>query len=170
MAPEKALGFIAVLLACCAIKAGCVAMSIWLDKAAPAFAARALHAYQARGLRSFLLGAVNGIALLILFGAMANGMAVFKLIGLLILFTLIAAAMTGYMIAYHDIGRRLRGERDWSSTRTILIGGLTAEAAFLAPVIGQIFSIGVLFRGLGAVISALLWRGSAVSASPGGPA
>ena len=161
MTPEKALGFMAMLLACLSVKAGCVAMSIWLDKVAPAFTARALNAYQKRGMRSFALGAVNGIVWVFLFVVAVNAqIKPLAMVGILVLLGTVVSVLFGYMIAYHDVGQRLRGDRDWSSTRTILFGGITTELAFFAPIIGQVFSLGVLFRGLGAVISALLSRGT----------
>ncbi|NUM54871.1 MAG: hypothetical protein HUU46_14590 [Candidatus Hydrogenedentes bacterium] len=160
MTPEKALGFMAALLGLLAVKAGCVAMSVWLDKSAPAFTARALNVYQTRGKRSFVLGVVNGLLLFFLFTALTNAqLKPLGVLGIVILLATAAAALTGYMIAYNDIGQRLRGERNWSATQTIIYGGITMEAAFMAPVIGQVFSIGVLFRGFGAVVSALLSRG-----------
>ncbi len=167
MDPQKALGFIAMLLAYLAVKAGCVAMSVWLDKAAPAFTARAVNAYQGRAMRCFVLGAVNGVVLAFLFVVLVNvKVKALGVLGILVLLATVAAVMTGYMIAYRDAGQRLRGESDWSATRTILLGGIMAELAFMAPIIGQVFSVGVLFRGLGAVISALLSRGANVSDQP----
>ena len=164
MDPQKALGFMAMLLACLAVKAGCVAMSVWFDKAAPAFTARAVYAYRTRGRRSFFLGAANGIVLALLFAVLVGShVKALAPVGMLVLLTTAAAAMTGYMIAYHDVGQRLRGDSNWPAVRTIVLGGITAEVAFMTPVIGQIFSIGVLFRGLGAVVSALLSRGATQS-------
>ena len=164
MPPEKALGLIASLLVYLVVKAGCVAMSIWLDNAAPAFTARALNAYQTRGPRCFALGVVNGTVLVFLFIVLVNAQVkLLAMIGILILLATVASAMAGYMTAYHDVGLRLRGDRDWSSTRTILFGGITAEVAFMTPVLGQVFSIGVLFRGLGAVVSAMLSRNAKLS-------
>lgn len=159
MTPEGSLGFIATVIAWLAVKAGGVAMAVWLDTAAPAFTARALHAYQARGKRCFALGVVNGAVLTLLFAVFVNAqIKPLGLVGIVILFATIAAALVGYMLAYHDLGQRLRGGRDWSAQRTLVFGGITSELAFMTPVIGQVFSIGVLFRGLGAVISAALSR------------
>ena len=170
MAAERALSLMAFVIASVAVKAGCIAMSIWLDKAAPAFTARAVNAYQARGLRCFLQGLANGVVLFLLFvvSVKAN-IKPFAALGVLLGFATIGAVITGYLIAYHDVGRRIRGERDWSATQTILFGGMTAEAAFFAPILGQLFSLGVLFRGLGAVISALLSRDMTDSSQPGAP-
>jgi len=103
---------------------------------------------------------VNALAVLflcaVLFGTQLEPLG---LLGLALLLSLAALAMVGYSLSYHDLGRQLRDERAWTPARTILLGGIAAEAAFMAPVIGQVFSIGVLFRGLGAVVSAMLWRG-----------
>lgn len=165
MQPEKALGFMAFLLGCLTVKAACVAMSVWLDVSAPAFTDRALAAYQSRGKRCFVLGAMNGIILVFLFVVLVNTQVkALALVGILILLLTIALVLTGYMVAYHDFGSRLRGERDWSAMRATILGGTVAELMFLTPVVGQIFSLGVLFRGLGAVVTALLSRGSARSA------
>lgn len=166
MQPEKALGFMAFLLGCLTVKAACIAMSVWLDVSAPAFTARALNAYQSRGKRCFILGAVNGIILVFLFIVLVNTqIKALALVGFLILLLTIALVLTGYMVAYHDFGARLRADRDWSAMRSAIIGGVTAELAFLTPVVGQVFSLGVLFRGLGAVVIAMLSRGSAASGS-----
>lgn len=164
MQPEKALGFMAFLLGCLTVKAACIALSVWLDVSAPAFTARALNAYQTRGKRSFVLGAINGLILLFLFIVLVNTqIKPLALLGILILFMLIALVLTGYAVAYHDFGSRLRGDRDWSAMRATITGGAVAELMFLTPVVGQIFSLGVLFRGLGAVVTALLSRGPAQS-------
>ncbi|MCC6155533.1 MAG: hypothetical protein IT367_17320 [Candidatus Hydrogenedentes bacterium] len=161
MQPEKALGFMAFLLGCLTVKAACIAMSVWLDVSAPAFTDRALTAYQSRGKRSFILGAINGLILLFLFIVLVNTqIKPLALLGILILFILIALVLTGYAVAYHDFGSRLRGDRDWSAMRATILGGTVAELMFLTPVVGQIFSLGVLFRGLGAVVTALLSRGA----------
>ena len=159
MIAERALGILAGILACSVIKAGCVAFGIWCNAAAPNFIARALATYQQRGKWSFVLGVVNAAALFLMFVILANlKIKVLGMLGVLLLAALICLALTGCSLAYHDLGQRIRGENNWSSARTILLGGITAEAAFLAPVIGQLFSIAVLFRGLGAVVSALLRR------------
>lgn len=159
MTPEKSLGVIAALLVVLAVKAACIAMALWLETAAPAFMTRARHAYQARGKRCFVLGVINGVLLFVLFAVFVNAqIKPLGLLGVVILAGTVAAALTGYMLAYRDLGERLRGERGWSAQRTTVIGGLVAEVAFLTPVFGQIFSIGVLFRGLGATISAVLSR------------
>ena len=162
MQPEKALSFMAFLLGCLTVKAACIALSVWLDVAAPAFTDRALNAYQSRGKRSFVLGAINGLILLFLFIVLVNTqIKPLALLGILILFILIALVLTGYTIAYHDFGSRLRGDRDWTPMRATITGGAIAELMFLTPVLGQVLSLGVLFRGLGAVVTALLSRGSA---------
>jgi len=159
MTPEKSLGVVAGLLAWLAVKAACIAMAVWLDNAAPAFTARALNAYRTRGMRCFVLGVVNGVALMFLFAVFVNAQVkALGLVGIVILFVTVTAALVGYMLAYHDLGQRLRGDGAWSAQRAIAIGGAVSELAFMAPVLGQVFSIGVLFRGLGAVISAILSR------------
>ena len=42
--------------------------------------------------------------------------------------------------------------------RDTLIGGLVIESAFYVPIVGQIFSLGFLFRGLGALLLTLITR------------
>jgi len=168
---ERSLGILAGLLIWIAIKIASVAMAVWLEYAMPAFMARALHAYRSQSKRSFALGVGNGIMLFILFAVFVNAkIEPLGVLGIIILAATFCAVMLGYTLEYRNFGDRLRGQRDWSAVRTILIGGLITEAAFVTPLIGQVFSLGVLFRGLGAVIGALLsGRGAGVTSSGDNP-
>jgi hypothetical protein len=156
---QRAIVFLVVAVVYLAAKTGCVAMAIWMHAAVPDFISRALMAYNTRAKRCFALGVVNALVVVflcaVLFGSEIEPLG---LVGLALLLTLAAFSMIGYSLSYHELGRYLREERAWSPARTIVLGGIAAEAAFMAPVIGQVFSVGVLFRGLGAVVSALLSR------------
>lgn len=153
---QRALGFIVAVIFYLLFKAGSVAMGVWLAQAAPAFTARAVNAYQTRGKWCFFLGLVNAAVFIILAGILLNAkLEPLKLPGVVLLFALVGLVTTGYTLSYHDLGQRLRGD---VSPRATLIGGLAAETAFMAPVLGQLFSIAVLFRGLGAVVSAMMGR------------
>ena len=62
-----------------------------------------------------------------------------------------------YTVVYHEFGSKLLEESDASSEfKATLYGGLVAEAAFLAPVFGQLYSIALFARSLGAVTMVIL--------------
>lgn len=139
-------------------KAGCVAMSLWLYARSPEFGVRALSRYENHGRRCVIVGFVNGFVGLILAVLMVKSQ-VLALPGLLLLLLLGYAGVYAYGVVYRHLGLRLRNasERVGHVTpRVHCQGGLAAEAAFCVPILGQILALFALFKGLGAVILALL--------------
>jgi len=108
----------------------------------------------------------------VLFGLLLVSTEVLALFGLALLLALGTMMVVGYGIAYRSLGLRLAmdpaAEKPLHST---LCGGAVAESAFCVPVIGQLLSLGVLFRGLGAVVITVLTRQSKVQETePAAPA
>ncbi|MBI4556276.1 MAG: hypothetical protein HY706_01715 [Candidatus Hydrogenedentes bacterium] len=163
--PEKALALVALLALGLAVKTGFVGMSMWLNLAFPDFIQRALNGYRTRPRRSFFLGTVNGVALVFL-GLILFATKVLGLLGLLVWAGLVALIVAAFSVGYCDLGLRLQGRTSAQvGATTLLIGGAAAEAAFLAPVLGQVFALIVMLRGLGAVVSALLARRAPLATS-----
>jgi hypothetical protein len=157
MEPNKALGFATLLILVFTVKIGCIGLALWFEATYPAARDRMLTVYQTRRRKCIITGAVNAILgiLLILFLFATK---VLALPGILLLGALITLIVLGYGIAYRDFGARLAPPNPEATPRTTLLGGLTLEAAFLAPVFGQLLALTILARGLGAVIIALLAR------------
>jgi hypothetical protein len=153
---SAALGLLALLALALAVKAGFVAAAVWFDSTFPQAARRMLTAYQERGKRCFLVGLVNAVVVLILVPILIRT-EILALLGLLLFGCLVVFIVVGYGIGYRDWGQRLEAASD-SRIRQIVLGGLVAECAFLAPILGQLLSLGMLFKGLGAVVIALLAR------------
>lgn len=159
---NRALVVVALLLVLLVTKAGSIAVAIWVDSTWPAFAARIQRAYAKRARRCVIVGFVNGMTALLIALAFLN-MKGLELLGLVLLGCLVCAAILGYGAAYFHLGRRLVTSPDLApGWKLLLVGGLAAEAAFMAPVIGQAFSVGVFFRGIGAVLRACISREPAV--------
>lgn len=153
------LGVIAFLAALAAVKIGCVGIALWHHLAAPRRTARIAGLYVDRPKRCLLVGLINLLVLAFLTLVLLNTVPL-RLIGLLLLALLIALATLAYGPAYHLAARRLLPGADEPLTcRDLLHGALAAEAAYLAPAIGQALSLATLVRGAGAVILAHLGGG-----------
>ena len=155
---EGPVTLIALLSLLLAAKTGFVGAAIWFDRCYPALSGRMLKTYQTRSRRCFFVGLINVlggmflVVILLQLGPLA-------LLGLALGIALIAFAVIGYGVAYHDLGLRFTdGGRFSSETVCILRGGLVAETTFMAPILGQILSLIYLFRGSGAVTLTLLSR------------
>lgn len=156
--PYRSLAIIALLCTGLALKVGFVGMAVWLNLTFPNFMQRAFDAYQTRVRRCVLLGTLNFIAIIVV-GLILLKTKVLGLVGLVVLAMLMSMIVAGYAVAYRDIGMRLgESSASKSNARLVLLGGIAAEAAFLAPILGQVFSLAVLFRGLGAVVISVLSR------------
>ncbi len=83
--------------------------------------------------------------------------------GLLLLLSYLWLALLSYTVVYREIGSDLF--EDLGANRELkvtLYGGIVAEAAFLTPVLGQLCSIVLFIRSLGAVTLAILGHRRAV--------
>ncbi|MBI2425399.1 MAG: hypothetical protein HYV27_21415 [Candidatus Hydrogenedentes bacterium] len=141
-----------------AYKAATIALAIWYELAYPGFCARVHGLYTARKRLSLVVGLVNSIFFFIIVGVLfsveGGGLAIpgFTVIGIYA-----ALSVAAYGAAYRDLGQRLdAGELEFAPVRALIRGGILVEIAFLVPLYGQAMSLYTLFRGLGAVIIALL--------------
>ncbi|MBI2432983.1 MAG: hypothetical protein HYV26_08940 [Candidatus Hydrogenedentes bacterium] len=157
MEPARVLAIVPFLIMTLWGKAGSVALVIWADALWPSRAERVHSLYARHPRRCVLTGLVNA-TLMVFIGIALISTKVLGLLGLLVLGLLIVLIVLGYGCAYESFGRHIAAATPMPRWKMLLCGGLLAELAFLAPVIGQLFSLGVLFRGLGAVILALLGR------------
>jgi hypothetical protein len=143
-----------------AIKAGFIGMAILIQHAMPEFIARAGEQYQRKPRRfASLLGLINGVGIpfvaILLISTEALALA-----GLLLLVFYLWLALLSYTVMYRSIGSKLFD--DFGPNREVkvtLYGGLIAEAAFFTPVLGQVCSLVLFVRGLGAVTISILGRG-----------
>ena len=149
-------GLFTLLVVLLAVKAGCIAVNMWYVLARPAAVAHLYRIYQERPKRCFIVGFINAVfgIFLILVLLTAN---VLALLGILLLLWLVSMTIVGYGAAYYNLGRRFWPDDDAASPVQIMLrGGIACETAFLTPGLGQLLSIYVLCRGLGAVILARL--------------
>lgn len=151
----QALGLIFALIVWVAARSFSFAFILWFEAYYPAVAARVQTAYTDRGRRSVFIGLFNFIAWLLVAGLLLQTQ-VLALFGMAVLAALVAASIIGFAPAYRELGQRLTGHADRSEQRNVVYGFLCLEAAFLTPLVGQILLVGVLVRGLGAVISTML--------------
>lgn len=152
----KAVATLGTLCALIAVKAGFIGMAVWLHVQWPRACERVLEAYQTRGKRCFWVGFINMLAGLFVAALMiASG--VLAPLGLLLAVSLLALATMGYAAVYYNLGLRLQAvDGPQSQTRAMALGGVIMELACLVPILGQILSAGILFRGAGASVLALM--------------
>ncbi len=137
-------------------KAGLVGIAVWFEATYPMMNARILRLTRQRPWKCGLLGLLNVFigALLVLFLLATR---VLGLLGIALFLCIMAIGLMGYAAAYLGIGRRIAGEdATVSGPRAVLLGGVTAEAAFMFPFVGQLAALAVFFRGFGAACLALL--------------
>lgn len=159
MEPNGILAILLCLSLLIAIKVGFVGMSILIQHAKPEFIERASEHYRKKPRwRVIFVGLVNGVAIPLV-SVLLISTQVLTLFGLLLLVAYLWLALLGYTVVYRDIGSRLFGDLEGNRELKItLYGGILAEAAFLAPVLGQLYSIALFIRSLGAVTLAILGR------------
>jgi len=163
---HKALGLAALFSLILLGKIGCIGLALWFEATYPAARGRMLENYRLRRRKCIVTGTVNAIlgTVLIMFLFATK---VLALVGLLLLGALVSAMAVGYGLAYRDLGVKLDGGGEKAPYRITLLGGLVLEAAYLAPVAGQILALIAAVRGLGAVIIALMTRNGAKAESRG---
>ena len=153
-----ALAITAALLVWVLLKVGFIGMAVWFEVSYPQASKRMAGLYRDNGKKCILVGLVNlvaGIALVLLLLATK----VLGLLGLLLFAVLVALCTIGYAVAYLNLGLRLgMNGADTSPARAIIKGGVAAESAFMVPILGQLLSLGMLLRGLGAVALEILGR------------
>ncbi len=147
------LALLALLLAA---KAGRTGFCLWLGATYPAATQRIAEAYETRGRRCVIVGLCNLLGGLLL-AALLFATEILGLAGIFILLALLVLILHGYAAAYLNLGRRLTlDNQSFSNSRTMLLGGLAGEAAFLFPILGTLLEIGIGLRGLGAA-ALILW-------------
>lgn len=156
MEPSAVLVLLYLLVA---LKAGFIGMSLMIQHRFSSFIGRASGHYQ-DGTRKwvFFVGLFNGIAIpFVALLLISSG--VLALLGLLLLLIYLWLALMSYAVVYREIGATLFEVTETNrELKRTLYGGLVAEAAFFTPVLGQLFSLTLFVRGLGAIVITLLSR------------
>ena len=149
------LGILALGFVCLLRKAGFVGMAVWFHSAHPRISEEMTGAFETRRWKCFILGLINAFGGLLLIIILLKT-EVLALIGLLLFVILLTLAVLGFGAVYQSLGLRLAPPSPADTrTKAIVIGGVAAESAFLVPVVGQLFALWVMFRGLGAIAIAL---------------
>ncbi len=141
-------------------KTGFIGMAVLIQHAMPDFIERAGEHYQKKPRRLVpLLGFINGVAIPFI-AILLISTEVLALPGLLLLVFYLWLARLSYTVMYRALGSELFD--DFGPNREVkmtLYGGMIAEAAFFTPVLGQVCSLMLFVRGLGAVTMSILgWR------------
>ncbi len=157
MEPTGLLVILLCLWLLLALKAGFIGMSLLIQHAMPDFIERASEHYRKKPRwRINLLGIANGVGVPFISLLLVN-MGILALPGILLLLGYLWMAFLAYTVVYHEFGSKLFEESaERSEFKATLYGGLVAEAAFLAPVFGQLYSIALFARSLGAVTMVIL--------------
>jgi hypothetical protein len=159
MEPNELLGLLVFAALLCVMKTGFVGMALLIQNAMPDFVERASEVYGRKPYRwVLLLGLVNGFAIPFI-AILLISSEVLALPGLLLLLTYLWLALLSYTVIYREIGGRLFGEFESNhEVKTVAYGGLVAEAAFFTPVLGQLYSLFLFVKSLGAVMVVVLTR------------
>jgi len=166
-----ALVLLVALVALVLVKAGFIGGGVWFTLLFPRLSGAALELYRERGKKCFFLGLLYVLvgALVAILLVATQALAIF---GFALMLLLGAMVVAGYGVGYCSAGQRLAGPETVAqrpAPKTCFMGGLLAEATFLVPVLGQILSLGVLCRGVGAVgLAMLALRGGARSVQESG--
>ena len=156
---NAALFIIMLVFIWMAVKTGCIGLGLYLPLRYPVAHQRMLLLYQTRPHWCFFIGLLNSIVAFLVFAVLAKvpGPA---LIGVFLLAALIATGAAGYSLAYRDFAERLQTQSP-EAQPSPLHAPLLLEAAYMAPIAGQILSILTFFRGIGAIHLSLLSRRAA---------
>ena len=162
MEPVGILVIMLCLLLFFVIKLSFIGMAILIQHARPDFIKRAHEQYTKtkKGTRLLIivLGLLNGVAIPFI-ALLLISTEVLALPGLLVLLVYLWMALLSYTVIYRSIGLKVLEDTDSNSEfRITLIGGLIAEAAFFTPVLGQLYSIALFIRSLGAIVLTVMKR------------
>ena len=152
--PGTPLMILALLSVLLAVKLGYIGAALWLHTGFPEAAARMRTAYRNSGRRCFVVGLINLSILIFITLVMLNHEPV-ALLGLILAGVVVSLTVVGYSLAYAEWGDRIAGNGDIPPWKRVLLGGVASEMVFLAPVLGQVLSLGVWCRGFGAVMLTL---------------
>lgn len=159
MEPKALLGILLWMLIFCIIKLGFIGMSILIQHRFSDLIERAGVLYDEKPRKLMVvLGVINGLGIPFV-AILLISTEVLALPGLVVLLAYLGFALLSYTVIYRSIGAKIFDTHDThAEVKRTLYGGLVAEAAFFTPVLGQLYSIGLFFRGLGAIILAMLNR------------
>lgn len=159
MEPAGILGILLWIAIFVVVKIGFVGMAILIQHSKALFVERASHRYESISkLQTIILGLVNGVGIPFV-AILLISTEVLAIFGLALLVFYIWLALLSYTVVYRSIGVKLFGEfNNHSDLKTTLIGGVIAESAFFAPIVGQLYSLWLFMRGLSSVILAILVR------------
>lgn len=154
------------LVAWVMIKAGFIAFAVWFEANHPEATQEMVDLYRDKGGKCALVGVIDLVAGLILV-LLLLATEVLGILGVLLFVALVALAAIGYAVAYLNFGQRLaaNGAVD-SQTRAMVRGGVAAETAFLVPILGQLLSLGMLLRGMGAAALVIIAHRRAHTPAP----
>lgn len=155
-------GILTVILWLCLyvfMKIAFIGMAILIQHAMPDFIGRASERYEKKpGRLMVVLGFMNGVAIPFI-SILLISTQVLALPGLLLLAFYLCLALLGYTVVYRNIGSKIFEEFDSNREfKVTLYGGMVAEAAFFTPVLGQVYSLLLFVRSLGAITMVLLSR------------
>ncbi|PCJ65437.1 MAG: hypothetical protein COA73_02455 [Candidatus Hydrogenedentota bacterium] len=142
-----------------AIKLGFIGTALLIQHRMPGFIKRVSERYRTKPNRlMLLLGLINSIAIPFI-AVLLISTEVLALPGILLLLLYLWLALVCYTVVYREIGSNLFEE--FASNKEVkitLYGGLIAEAAFFTPVLGQILSLALFIKSMGAITMVLLTR------------
>jgi hypothetical protein len=141
------------------IKTGFIGMAILIQHNIPEFVERAsVHYRPKRRWWVPVLGFANALLTpLIAIILMSTG--ILAIPGIVLLLVYLGFALVAYTVAYREAGAKLFDDLGTNAeVKRTLYGGLILEAAFFTPFLGQLYSILLFIRSLGAVTIALLSR------------
>lgn len=146
------MGVFALIILALVKKTGLISFSLWWQASFPKSSDRMLEAFTQRSTLAFILGLVAAVLGVFLVLLLLQNPAL-ALLGVLMLIGVSSMMVLGCGPVYRFTATRLFGES--RTLKSVLLGGLCAETAFLAPLIGQILGLIMLFRGAGAVLLSL---------------
>jgi hypothetical protein len=157
MEPAGLLAIIFWVFIFFAIKIGCIGMALLIYHSKSDFIERANEQYQKNpNVLMTLVGLANGFIIPFIAVIFLN-VPWLALVGLGLLLFYLWLVLLSYTLIYRDVGTKLFSNAD-ENTKITLYGGMVAEAAFFAPVLGQLFSLYLFIRSLGAVTMAFMTR------------
>lgn len=160
---EGAIAFLGILALWLTVKTGFVGMALWLEAAFPSASQRTLEIYREKGKKCWLVGLLNLVAgALVVFLLLVSQ--ILAPLGILLALFMGVLTVQAFAAGYRNLGARIVPGQ--SPYKTTLLGGLAAEAAFFAPVLGLLLAFGVCVRGFGAAVLSLMNRRQGTAAEP----
>ncbi len=143
------------------IKCAFIGAACWLWCSYEIKVLKVLRAYNERPTHCTLYGGVNiFLVLIIIFIMVAQSNPLLSFIASILLIALGVMVVIGYSAGYAALALQIEDRAAISrpSLRCLLKSGIIIESTFLLPILGQLLSLKMLFRGVGALILALVKR------------